>query len=239
MAWYKVDDKLHSHPKARQAGLPAIGLWALAGSHCMDYLTDGLVEAWFVESFPDGMNLAARLVAVGMWDEDPKGFRFHDWLEYQPTAQKVRDTREARSAAGQKGGMKSGEVRREANDEANPEANASAKTKQKRTPSPSPSPSPIPTTQVNESSHLGNRENAMEQAARRTLTGLEIDPDRLTTHIRDRVKLVVEASGALRLALHILDKGNNVKTPQAYVLSSITQHPGEIEQFIHENALTA
>lgn len=26
MPWFKVDDKIHSHPKARRAGLAAMGL---------------------------------------------------------------------------------------------------------------------------------------------------------------------------------------------------------------------
>lgn len=95
MPWYKVDDNLHSHPKARRAGLAAMGLWSLAGSHCMHYLTDGVVEAWFVESWPDGTQLAARLVKVGLWDEHADGWVFHDWDEYQPTAAQVKAERAA------------------------------------------------------------------------------------------------------------------------------------------------
>ena len=43
MAWFKVDDKLHDHRKARRAGKAAIGVWVLAGSWAMDNLTDGFV----------------------------------------------------------------------------------------------------------------------------------------------------------------------------------------------------
>mgnify|MGYP003619309605 CR=1 FL=1 len=46
--WFKVDDTLHSHPKARRAGLTAVGLWAMSGSYCMSYKTDGFIPEWFV-----------------------------------------------------------------------------------------------------------------------------------------------------------------------------------------------
>ncbi|CAM3740231.1 hypothetical protein ACXYTP_19235 [Tsukamurella ocularis] len=94
MVWFKVDDALHSHPKARRAGLAAIGLWALAGSHCMAYLTDGYVERWVVESWPDGVALAGRLVDAGLWDTHPDGgWMFHDWRLYQPTKAQVDEDR--------------------------------------------------------------------------------------------------------------------------------------------------
>ncbi|AUG28774.1 MULTISPECIES: hypothetical protein [Microbacterium] len=93
MAWFKVDDQLHSHPKAGRAGLAAMGLWALAGSHCMSYLTDGVVERWFVESKPNGVKLAAALVKAGLWDEHEDGWVFHDWDEFQPTSEKVLEDR--------------------------------------------------------------------------------------------------------------------------------------------------
>ena len=95
VAWYKVDDQLHTHPKARRAGLAAMGLWTLAGSHSMCYLTDGFVEAWFVDMFPEGRELAGRLVEAGMWLPVDGGWQFHDWADYQPTRESVQAEREA------------------------------------------------------------------------------------------------------------------------------------------------
>ena len=94
MPWFKVDDQLHAHPKPNRAGLAAIGLWTLAGSHCMSYLTDGVVERWFVESKPDGVKLAAKLVKAGLWDEHEDGWVFHDWDEFQFTREQVLAERE-------------------------------------------------------------------------------------------------------------------------------------------------
>lgn len=98
MPWFKVDDKLHDHEKTRKAGVPAMGLWALAGSWCMDNLHDGFVP----ESVPirwarNYRTLAASLVKAGLWSEavrnGEKGWRFNDWLDYQPSAAKVRRDR--------------------------------------------------------------------------------------------------------------------------------------------------
>ena len=83
MSWFPVDDAFHSHPKARKAGMEAVGLWTLAGSHCMAYLTDGFVADWWVKEKPKGPTLARRLVNAELWrvgeKGDEKGFWFHDW----------------------------------------------------------------------------------------------------------------------------------------------------------------
>lgn len=89
MAWFNADDKMHSHPKSRQAGLEAIGLWTLAGTYCTDYLTDGAVPEWFVESWPKGKLLAAKLVKADLWESTDDGWQFLSWAEYQRTKEQV------------------------------------------------------------------------------------------------------------------------------------------------------
>jgi hypothetical protein len=83
MPWFPVDDAFHGHPKARRAGFEAIGLWTVAGSYCMAYLTDGFVPEWFVKEKPRGVALAKRLVAAGLWrvgeNDGEGGWWFHDW----------------------------------------------------------------------------------------------------------------------------------------------------------------
>lgn len=98
MPWFKVDDTLHSHPKPRRAGLPAMGLWTVAGSFSMSYKQDGFVPDWYVVSWPSGRRHAAKLVAAGKWypaeKDGEKGWRFHDWLDYQPSAAEIEADRE-------------------------------------------------------------------------------------------------------------------------------------------------
>jgi hypothetical protein len=100
MPWFKVDDTLHGHPKAHDAGLAAIGLWTLAGSYCSQYVTEGHVPAFFVTGWR-ARKLADRLAAMGLWHEcghaceccpqprDPNGWVFHDWEHYQQTKEEI------------------------------------------------------------------------------------------------------------------------------------------------------
>ena len=83
MPHFRVDDQLNNHPKARQAGLEAMGLWTVSGSYCMAYLTDGFVPEWYVKSWPKGAALAKRLVAARLWEpterDGEKGWQFHEF----------------------------------------------------------------------------------------------------------------------------------------------------------------
>lgn len=93
MVWFKVDDDLWSHPKVEAAGLEAMGLWLLVGSYCGRYLTDGLVPASAPRKMGDeGNKLASRLVRSGLWEDtgdEDKPWRFHDWLNYNPSKASV------------------------------------------------------------------------------------------------------------------------------------------------------
>lgn len=118
MTWFKVDDKLHDHRKARAAGATAMGVWLLAGSWSADNLTDGFIPATILPRWGRPRD-AARLVEVSLWRADEqdgeKGWRFHEWDERQPTrAQKLAE-RAVRAEAGRIGGQASGRSRREAN----------------------------------------------------------------------------------------------------------------------------
>jgi len=96
MSWFPVDDAFHSHPKARRAGMEAIGLWTVSGSFCMAYLTDGFVPEWFVREKPRGLALAKRLVEAELWrvgrNGDEAGWWFHDWKP-ECTKEKVEEAR--------------------------------------------------------------------------------------------------------------------------------------------------
>ena len=106
MPWFKVDDKLHDHRKARKAGRSAMGVWLLAGSWSMATETDGFIPAAVLARWGTKTD-AARLVAAGFWDEAEKdgetGWQFHDWLTYQPDARTMRLKQEAESKAGSEG----------------------------------------------------------------------------------------------------------------------------------------
>jgi len=117
MPWFKVDDKLHDHRKARAAGATAMGVWLLAGSWAADNLTDGFIPAAILPRWGRPRD-ATRLVEVGLWHADEqdgeKGWRFHEWDERQPTRAQKLEERAAKAEAGRAGGLRSGRSRREA-----------------------------------------------------------------------------------------------------------------------------
>lgn len=89
MTWFKVDDKFHSHPKVRATDPAALGLWVVAGSWVSAHLTDGFVsDAILPTLLPGAAKLARKLVAAGLWERSDTGYRFHDWHQANPTAEK-------------------------------------------------------------------------------------------------------------------------------------------------------
>lgn len=100
--WFKVDDKLHSHRKARKAGKAAMGLWVLAGSWSADNLTDGFIPATQIGACLGTRADARRLVDAGLWIpceiDGEKGWMFNDWPSYNPSKEQVEKRREEGAA---------------------------------------------------------------------------------------------------------------------------------------------
>ena len=99
MTWFRVDDNLCGNKKPRRAGLPAMGLWTIAGSYSSQQGLGGFIPQWYVETWPSGVKLAAKLVEVGLWvpsefDGDA-GWEFHDWEQCNPSRAKVEQDRSA------------------------------------------------------------------------------------------------------------------------------------------------
>lgn len=105
MTWFKVDDKLprhrkaravrRSHPAKRRDAAP-FGIWALAGAES----DDGFIALEVLLEWDDDAEaLAARLVAAGLWweteqDGEP-GYGFHDWQDYVPRPGDIEDAAES------------------------------------------------------------------------------------------------------------------------------------------------
>lgn len=95
MSWFKVDDRLHAHPKWLALPKGARALWITAGSWSSAQLSDGFVPKSAL-TFLDGTTReAAALVTSGLWEIVPGGWQFHDWQAYQPTRETVTARREA------------------------------------------------------------------------------------------------------------------------------------------------
>lgn len=208
MTWFKVDDKLHDHRKARQAGLEALALWTLAGSWCADNLTDGFVPGDILTRWTKkSVSLAHRLVDVGLWDEDTEqgevGYRFHDWKKYQPTRSEVEQIRDKRAAAGRAGGLASARAKAE--------AGAQAESNEPATPS-RPVPS-RPSSGVGSQSPNGRSTTAASD-------GLDIP--RLATILGS------DELHAGRVVRDVMSRAPaDVRDPQRYIEAAIRERPAD------------
>lgn len=125
-------------PRCGCATLEARWLFIVGLCHAAEYLTDGLLRKSDVTPLTTGLrqpNLAIQqLVRAGLWDKVRDGYRIHDFLDYNPSADEVKSKRAVRAYAGRLGGQRSGASRRGKN-----EANASQVLEAKSNPVPVPS----------------------------------------------------------------------------------------------------
>lgn len=130
----KVSDTLHKHQKTMDVHLSAMGLWVLAGSWSRDLGTDGFVPRVAANRLcglnEDADDLASILVDAGLWEpaeRDGKvGWVFHDWGDYQRTAEDDERLKAQRREAGRRGGQA-----KPKQDTSKPQASAKQVAKQK------------------------------------------------------------------------------------------------------------
>lgn len=105
MSWANLDDGFADHPKVIDLPDAAFRLHVCAMCWCSRRLTDGLVRSRelrilgaMLEGCPDDQRLqelAQKLVDARLWDPCEEGWRLHDWLKHNESAQKVIERREA------------------------------------------------------------------------------------------------------------------------------------------------
>lgn len=105
MTWLRIDDGMVDHRKwSALEGDPrtwaeCLAVWVALASYCARVSSDGFVEDTRIPRLtPLGARARQRcddLARVGLLDREEGGFRFHDWLEYQPSAAEVTRDREA------------------------------------------------------------------------------------------------------------------------------------------------
>lgn len=101
MTWLKVDDGFPTHHKVLSIPrgprrLAAVGAWTLAGAWVAGNQHDGRVPNTVLEELAIGPRVVADLVSAGLWSENGSGYMMHDYLDYNPSAEKVeKDRREA------------------------------------------------------------------------------------------------------------------------------------------------
>lgn len=97
-----IRDGIRSNKKMLRAGAEASWLWLCAIDYSRDQLLDGFVPAEALHTLgvfkSSPVKLAGRLCDVGLFDSVEGGFRVHDFLEFNDSADAVREKR-ARDAA--------------------------------------------------------------------------------------------------------------------------------------------
>jgi hypothetical protein len=166
--------------------------------------------------------LAAELVAAGLWRRTRQGYVFHDWLDWgsKRTAVEIRELRKIRAENGRKGGVASGKTR------SKPEA----KTKQiaSRLPRGGLNPMSSTTTKTLSVADVGNQ--SQDRNAR---DDPEID-EILTTIIQAiyaTTSRVVDVAWAAKIRDHILN-GHKAGNPVAYVRAVIEKDPDPYTRFL-------
>lgn len=107
MTWFKLDDTWLTHPKVQAAGLRGRALWIAGGLHCAQHLTDGRIDHHLVPilaalaGVSNGTKEARHLVSVGLWIDGGDHYTVTDYLDYQPSRERVISDR-AKAAERQK-----------------------------------------------------------------------------------------------------------------------------------------
>lgn len=145
MAWVRIDDQLHSHPKIVEAGNVAVGAWIRMLAWTAAHLTDGRLSMSVALMMANGdQSIPERLCTVGLLDDLGGGdLEIHDYLDWNPTADHVRAEREKsllrvkRHRAKKRGGRNGGVTPLQGRDKRRTCGDVAG------APSPSPSPSPL------------------------------------------------------------------------------------------------
>lgn len=90
MSWAKLDDHLRDHPKVMGLGrerYACMGVWLDALCYASEHLTDGILPSGLVSMYPK--RLVVLLVEAGLWERGPEGYEIHDYLEMNPSRERV------------------------------------------------------------------------------------------------------------------------------------------------------
>lgn len=171
MPWFRVDDGLPQHPKVlglRRGSrrLAAMGAWTLAGAWCAAHPSqNGVVPDGVLDDLGVSSAIAADLVDVGMWVRVEGGYIFHDFHDYNPTAEEDEARKLQRSAAGKLGGLASGRARRAKQTRSEPLHRSFANRSEANEANANPVPDPSPSLEEMTSSSLSRASRAPSEPA--------------------------------------------------------------------------
>ncbi len=92
MTWVKLDDQFSDHPKVKALSDPAYRAFVDGLCFCSRYLTDGRIPAANIRAIAK-TRAVSELVSAGMWERNGDGVLVHDYLDFQPSAKRIRAKR--------------------------------------------------------------------------------------------------------------------------------------------------
>lgn len=116
MTWARFDDQFWSHPKVLRAGNEAVGVFVRMVCYCNAHLTDGVVPGDTFRLIAGRRHPAVRtaLLTAGLatsvtglhagytpaseCGDDPDALSIHDFLDWNPSAEQVREQRSKNTA---------------------------------------------------------------------------------------------------------------------------------------------
>lgn len=129
--WTKIDDGFFDHPKARAAGKDGRALFFSGLCWASGHRNGGRIATTDLplvaaKAEVRGAPTARRLVDVGLWEPIDGGWLIHDFLDWNPSPERIDELRQKRAEAGRKGGQQSKPPKSngEANGQAKSEASA-------------------------------------------------------------------------------------------------------------------
>lgn len=219
MPWVRFDDQFPIHRKVEVLSDRAFRLHVRAIFWCARNLTDGFVHRRELSVVAGRMRgpgkCVAELVASGLWIEQQDGWIIHDYLDYQPSRERVLATRDARTQAGRKGGVASGNTRRGRSKEASkPEANSfdSASRLLEHPSRPVPSIADVSQSSTRRNAH------AYDDETTRRIEQTIIDV------LAAETNRTVTPDWAAKVRAQILD-GRDVARPISYVTRALRERP--------------
>lgn len=113
MPWLKLDDGFPNNPKARHLSDRALRLYVHALCLCARNLTDGAIDQRDLKVLQAETSATRKHVDelhhAGLWDRTADGYLVHNYLKYNPSAEKVKEEREkARQRMGKNRARKAG-----------------------------------------------------------------------------------------------------------------------------------
>lgn len=107
MPWGRIDDAHWRHRKVAALDdalrKPCLALFWLAVSWANDNRTDGAVSATGIRQLDGTKEEAEELVRVGLWERDGRGYRIHDFLDFNKSQAQLANEKAQRTMAGHAG----------------------------------------------------------------------------------------------------------------------------------------